>query len=356
MKPVNAKNADTPTLCHPSTDSPLLHITSANTVDMMPRLAAISNTNSIANLKMRLSATTPAILRMIPYSAEESLWNPARWFHLAAPMGTGKTTLIYQRAREAAETGAITIIVAPRVSLAKAIFNQLREDTTLGWGLFYEGSETDKPKSQKRTIGQLGAVCTFGVLPHLIKKLKDEKRPIRIFIDEVDFGFSLLLANIFKGMATEVKETLCHIIEEHGIVTAGQTASTLAIEAITAELGIECDHITGYYMPPRPVKQNAALYMVDIATADNTKNRLVQAVIDDVQKVLAQGKNAYVFCDERITAEIVHSFFGSQSLLYDAYHRGDPENEELLRLQHLPEGRACPYHVQRRRCRCIHPR
>ena len=274
-----------------------------------------------------------------PLLDEEPLWTKGRWFHLAAPMGTGKTTLIYQRAREAAETGAITIIVVPRVSLAKAIFNQLREDTTLGWGLFYEGSETDKPKSQKWTIGQLGAVCTFGVLPHLIKKLKDEKLPIRIFIDEVDFGFSLLLANIFKGMATEVKETLCAIIQNHGIVTAGQTASTLAIEAITAELGIDPENVTGYYMPPRPVKQNATLYMVDITTADNTTNRLVQAVIDDVQKVLAQGKNAYVFCDERVTAEIVHSFFGNQSLLYDAYHRGDPENEELLRLQRLPEGK-----------------
>lgn len=270
---------------------------------------------------------------------EESLWTKGRWFHLAAPMGAGKTTLIYHRAREAAETGAITIIVVPRVSLATAVFNQLREDTTLGWGLFYEGSETDKPKSQKWTIGQLGAVCTFGVLPHLIKKLKDEKRPIRIFIDEVDFGFSLLLANIFKGMATEVKETLCNIIQKHGIVTAGQTASTLAIEAITAELGIDPENVTGYYMPPRPVKQDAALYMVDIATADNTKNRLVQAVIDGVRDVLARGKNAYVFCDERITAEIVHSFFDSQSLLYDAYHRGDPENEELLRLQDLPEGK-----------------
>ena len=290
-------------------------------------------------LKNALISDHSGYLADDPLLAEESLWNTARWFHLASPMGTGKTTFIYHRAREAAETGAITIIVVPRVSLAKAIFNQLREDTTLGWGLFYEGSETDKPKSQKWTIGQLGAVCTFGVLPHLIKKLKDEKRPIRIFIDEVDFGFSLLLANIFKGMATEVKETLCAIIQNHGIVTAGQTASTLAIEAITAELGIESEHITGYYMPPRPVKQNAALYMVDIATADNTTNRLVQAVIEDVRDVLARGKNAYVFCDERVTAEIVHSFFGNQSLLYDAYHRGDPENEELLRLQRLPEGK-----------------
>ena len=273
-----------------------------------------------------------------PALAEESLWTKGKWFHLAAPMGTGKTTLIYHRAREAAETGAVTIIVVPRISLATAVFNQLREDTALGWGLFYEGNEREKPKSDKWRIGELGAVCTFGVLPHLIKKLKNENRPIRIFVDEVDFGASLLLASIFKSVGTEVKETLRTIIQGHGIVTAGQTASTLAIEAITAELRIESEHITGYYMPPRPVKQNASLYMVDTTTTDNTKNRLVQAVIDDVRDVLARGKNAYVLCDERRTAEIIHSFFGSQSLLYDRYHRNDPENGELLRLQHLSDG------------------
>ena len=273
-----------------------------------------------------------------PALAEESLWTQGRWFHLAAPMGTGKTTLVYHRAREAAETGAITIIVVPRISLATDVFNQLREDTTLGWGLFHEGSEREKPKSEQWKIGELGAVCTFGVLPHLIKKLKDENQPIRIFIDEIDFGASLYLAKIFKDMATEVKETLGRIIQKHGIVTAGQTASTLAIEATTAELGINPENITGYYMPPRPVKQDATLYMVDIATADNTKNRLIQAAIDDVSEVLSRGKNAYVFCDERRTAEIVHSFFGNQSLLYDRYHREHPENKDLLWLQHLPEG------------------
>ena len=72
-----------------------------------------------------------------PALAEESLWTKGRWFHLAAPMGTGKTTLVYHRAREAAETGAITIIVVPRISLATAVFNQLREDTTLGWGIVF---------------------------------------------------------------------------------------------------------------------------------------------------------------------------------------------------------------------------
>ena len=74
-------------------------------------------------LKNALISDYSGYLADDPLLAEESLWNTARWFHLAAPMGAGKTTLIYHRAREAAETGAITIIVVPRVSLAKAIFN-----------------------------------------------------------------------------------------------------------------------------------------------------------------------------------------------------------------------------------------
>ena len=274
-----------------------------------------------------------------PHLAEEALWEKGKWLHLAAPMGSGKTTCIYDRAREAAETGAITILVVPRVSLARAVFNELREDTTLGWRLFYEGSERGKSKSEKWRVGELGAICTFGVLPHLIKKLKDEKRPIRIFVDEVDFGASLVLSDIFKSVGTEIKETLRGIIQEHGIVTAGQTASSLAIEAIAAELGIKSECITGYYMPARPIKREATLYMVDKTTADNTQNRLIQAVIDDVREVRARGKNVYVLCDERRTADLVHSFFDNTALLYDRYHRNDPENDELLRLQHLPEGK-----------------
>ena len=290
-------------------------------------------------LKNALISDHAGYLADDPLLAEESLWNTARWFHLAAPMGAGKTTLIYHRAREAAETGAITIIVVPRVSLARAVFNELREDTTLGWRLFYQGSERGKSKSEKWRVGQLGAICTFGVLPHLIKKLKDENRPIRIFVDEVDFGASLVLSDIFKSVGTEIKETLRGIIQEYGIVTAGQTASSLAIEAIAAELGIKSECITGYYMPARPIKREATLYMVDKTTADNTQNRLIQAVIDDVREVRARGKNVYVLCDERRTADLVHSFFDDTVLLYDRYHRNDPENDELLRLQRLPEGK-----------------
>ena len=64
MKLLNARNADTPTLCRPLTNAPLPHITSANTAGMISQKAAISNTNSIAHLKMQLPVTMLAILLM----------------------------------------------------------------------------------------------------------------------------------------------------------------------------------------------------------------------------------------------------------------------------------------------------
>ena len=118
-----------------------------------------------------------------PLLKEESLWNQGGIFHLGAPMGSGKTTLIYHRAREAAESGALTLIVVPRISLAKSVHTDLREDTGLGWRLNHEGSGKDK-------IGEYGAVTTPGRLPRLIKKIAKDgpKRPIRIFVDEIDFA------------------------------------------------------------------------------------------------------------------------------------------------------------------------
>ena len=184
---------------------------------------------------------------------EESLWNQKGLFHLGAPMGSGKTTLIYHRAREAAELGALTLIVVPRVSLAKSVHADRREDTVLGWGLNHESSGKD-------TIGEYGAVTTPGRLPRLIEKIAkdDPKRPIRIFIDEIDFASSLLLASIFKELSTEIKDALRERKDAIGIVTAGQTAYTLGLEAIAKEL--DCN-LTGYYLSPQPAeKHRQSLY------------------------------------------------------------------------------------------------
>lgn len=272
-----------------------------------------------------------------PLLTEESLWN-CGIFHLGAPMGRGKTTLVYKRAREAAESGALTIILVPRISLAQAVHAELREDTTLGWSLHYEGSERSKPKSDKWRIGNLGAVATIGMLPHLLQVIKRrrEESTVRIFFDEIDFTSSLILSDIFKKMSAEIKETLKAIIEAQGIVTAGQTASTLALEAIAKELNAP---LRGYYLSPRPANQTATLHIIDSHSIDHPKNRLTRAVIEKIQDVLDRGKNAYVFADERRFCQIVASLFPDETVVYDAYHRDSPEAKEMLRLKRLPDGK-----------------
>ena len=267
-----------------------------------------------------------------PLFKEESLWNQGGLFHLGAPMGSGKTTLIYHRAREAAEHGALTLIVVPRVSLARSIHSDLRKDTVLGWGLNHEGSGKD-------TIGEYGAVTTPGRLPRLIEKLAkdDPKRPIRIFIDEIDFASSLLLAGIFKELSTEIKDALRERKNAIGIVTAGQTAYTLALEAIAKE--IDCD-LTGYYLSPRPAQHHADLFIVDTTEVEQAKNRIVQDLVDKAKDVLATGKKCNIFGDERTSAEMIAQTFGDKALLYDAYHKKSPEIEELHRLQRLPDDKS----------------
>ena len=264
-----------------------------------------------------------------PLLKEESLWNQGGLFHLGAPMGSGKTTLIYHRAREAAELGALTLIVAPRVSLARSIHADLRKDTVLGWGLNHEDSGKD-------TIGECGAVTTPGRLPRLIEKIAkdDPKRPIRIFIDEIDFASSLLLASIFKELSTEIKDALRERKDAIGIVTAGQTAYTLGLEAIAKEL--DCN-LTGYYLSPQPAENIANLYIFDTVNLDQGRNRIIQAVIDNAESVLATGKNVYIFGDERRSAQIIEDYFADKALLYDKYHRQSPEVAELHRLKHLPD-------------------
>ena len=145
---------------------------------------------------------------------------------------------------------------------------------------------------------------------------------------------SLLLADIFKNLSKEIKETLKERKEAIGIVTAGQTASTLALEAIAKEL--DCN-LTGYYLSPQPAENIANLYIFHTVDLDQGRNRIIQDVIDNAESVLATGKNCYIFGDERRSTQIIAAHFGEKALLYDKYHRQSPEVVELHRLQRLPD-------------------
>lgn len=264
-----------------------------------------------------------------PLLASEALWNRGGIFHLGAPMGSGKTTLIYHRAREAAETGALTLIVVPRISLAKGVHADLKADTTLGWGLNHQGSGRDQ-------IGEYGAIATMGRLPRLIQKIVTDfpNHPIRIFVDELDFAGGLLLASIFKELSQDIKYAIRERKDTIGIVTAGQTASTIGLEAIAKEL--DCD-LKGYYLSPRPAEHQANLFIVDTTEVEQGRNRIIQAVIDKAESVITTGKKCYIFGDERRSAQIIAKHFGDKALLYDAYNKKSPDIAEFHRLTQLPE-------------------
>ena len=226
------------------------------------------------------------------------------------------------------EASCHLLIAVPRVSLAKGVHADLKKDTSLGWGLFHEG--------HKGEIGEYGAICTLGWMPRLLKKIVKDypDRPICIFVDEIDFTDSLRIAGIFKHLSKEIEEALKERKDAIGIVTAGQTAYTLGLEAIAKEL--DCN-LTGYYLSPRPAESIANLYIFDTADLEQGINRIIQDVIDNAESVQAAGKNAYIFGDEHRSAQIIADYFGDKALLYDKYQCQSPEAAELHRLQRLPD-------------------
>ena len=296
-----------------------------------------------------------------PLLSEESLWGHGI-FHLGAPMGSGKTTLIYQRAREALESNAITILFVPRISLAQAAHAELaqqqidsqwlplsnigltqeahaelaRRETTL-WSLFHEGSEKAKPKRERWKIGEIGSVATLGMMPRLLAEISQNHsdRPVLFFFDEIDFITSLRLSEIFKAQSDEIKQIFKDAAHHSGIVTAGQTASTLALEAIAKDLDAP---LKGYYTTPKILEQTATLHTVDSHSIDQPKNRLTQAVIDHINKIINNtNKNIYIHADERRFCQIVKSLHPDLTVIYDAYHRESPESKDLLWRKRLPD-------------------
>lgn len=287
-----------------------------------------------------------------PMLSDKALWDSGGIFHLDAPMGAGKTTLIYNRTRESYEAGdnVKTLIVVPRVSLAKSILSDLNEDVGMRYGINHKGSGKDR-------VGEYGAVSTMGRMAGVIEtmidgykeeNIKDGK--IRIFIDEVDFAFSLRLAGIFKRMSPEIKRAIQDRKDSIGIVTAGQTACPLALEAIAKEIG---GNLICYSQSDKPSVNNADMFIVspyqegytgkdgvDRIATKPASHILTQSVINKVIEVLKSGKKCYVFGDQRRTAQVIASYFGDIAILYDAYHKRHDDIDNLHRLQRLPDDKS----------------
>ena len=149
-------------------------------------------------------------------------------------MATGKSTETYKQMTALATQGlGKGIIAVPRVSLARFLAHYLRQQHgSRAWGLWHEGCQ----KSDK-FIGDFGAIVCLPSLQQAVNSATDAGvSRLYIAIDELDFSYNLLSLAIEQ--ATKVKKCLRDALASTGLVVAGQTESTLAIESVGRRIGL----------------------------------------------------------------------------------------------------------------------
>ena len=261
-----------------------------------------------------------------PYWDTTSLWTPRRLTFLAAAMNTGKTTFTNQKGVELAlEHNGHYILCVPRVSLAKEQWHKLTQQYGKGsFGLFHENS--------KKSIGRLGAVCCLSSLPNVFKyenyETGDTYDPENawIFIDEADYSYQLL--NLLSPVSKKAKALLETALHTNGLVIAGQTEWTAAVETLATEL--ETDQTLGYYKPVKPHKTETEI--VIYPDVDGKNAWALSELIEYIQELLDTGKHAYVFCARRRDVSVLHDiFFENHPLTYTAYSKNTERAERFLK-------------------------
>lgn len=268
-----------------------------------------------------------------PEFADFRLWEPEMFTHLGAGMSTGKSTEIYKTiVALAMQNLGVGIIASPRISLARFLAHQLRKrHGNQAWGLWHEGSG---PSEQ--FIGSYGAVVCLPSLGRAVSEAYArgvDASSLYVAIDEVDFGYSLLSLAVHQ--ATAVKKCLLDIFMATGLVVSGQTESTLALEAFASEIG--CENLQGFY---NTAPRADGIVEMRRYPAVEGKNAIVLAgAIESIADALAGAYNAYVFCSSRRDSDIIAERFSEYApICYNAYTKGDPRCDAVLKNQCLPDG------------------
>jgi len=259
------------------------------------------------------------------------LFSPGMLTHLGAGMGTGKTTEIVKVLIALALQGlGKGIIAVPRIALAQQLAYQLRwQHGHKAWGLYTEGSS-----KENKFIGTHGAIVCLPSLPQAVADAKDIGiEELYIAIDELDFGYELLA--LTTKQSTEIKKILRDTLNSTGLVVAGQTESTLALEAFAQE--IKAKEVQGFYNTAESAEGHVVLKQ---HSADTNINAFLASGIDDIAEQLRNEQNVYAFCGSRRNSEILAKEFNTENpLLYNAYTKGEYRSHELLRYQRLTDSR-----------------
>ena len=261
-----------------------------------------------------------------PYWDTTPLWEPRHLTFLAAAMNAGKTTHSNaEGVRLAKEHDGHFILCVPRVSLAKEQWHKLTELYGKGsFGLFHENS--------KKSVGRFGAVCCLSSLPNVFGykdyETGDTYDPENawIFIDEADYSYQLL--NLLSPVSKKTKGLLETALHTNGLVIAGQTEWTAAVETLATEL--ETDKTLGYYKPVKPHETQTEI--VIYPNVDGKNAWALSELIEYIQELLDAGKHAYVFCARRRDVSILHEiFFEHHPLTYTAYSKNTERAERFLK-------------------------
>ena len=269
-----------------------------------------------------------------PEFVDFRLWKPEMLTHLGAGMSTGKSTEIYKAIVSLAmQRLGIGIIASPRISLARFLAHQLRKrHGNQAWGLWHEGSG-----NSEQFIGTYGAIVCLPSLARAVSAAYAnglDASSLYVAIDEVDFGYSLLSLAVHQAAA--VKKSLLDIFMATGLVVSGQTESTLALEAFASELG--CEHVQGFYNTAPPAD---GIVEMRKYPAIEGKNALVLAgAIESIETALTSDAfNVYVFCSSRRDSDIIAERFANFApICYNAYTKGNPRCDAVLKNQCLPDG------------------
>lgn len=257
------------------------------------------------------------------------LFQPGTLTYLGGAMGTGKSTEIRKIAKILADAGiGRIIIVVPRISLARHLAFQYRNiDGHTAWGLWHEGVQ-----SRERFIGHIGAIVCLPSLPNAINMVNDDEL-IHIAIDEIDFSYAL--TSLAIEQAVQVKECLRNVLKTTGLVVAGQTESTLGLEALIYEL--EPDNVQGFYNRGIKSEIDGKVTLHRIPAQESKHNALVSSALDAIYSALTAGETPYVFSTSRRDNDILAHFTNDHKpLLYNAYTKRNSAQDALLKNQRIP--------------------
>ena len=267
------------------------------------------------------------------FCRELGLWSPGVITHLASAMNTGKTTEIVKAMRIFRKQHPMrrAILVVPRVSLAQFLGYHLRSLDGQGtWGVYHEGSGRDA------FIGTQGAICCLPSLPRVIKDAETQglkPEHLLLAIDEVDFSY--LLFKVVPSLTLEIKDALRTAVEINGLVTAGQTEYTLALERFTVEIGAP-NGCQAFYKAADPCENNVSIRITP--DTENKHTAAIASMLKYTEDHLADGKNVYGFCTTRRDTHILADALKNQKpVLYNSLTKGDSRAGTMLRDQKVTD-------------------